>query len=98
MRLWAIGRYDLGLSEDALWRLTLRRYDALHARWKAREHREDYRTATICAAFWEVFRDHDKRLSPYTPEDFMPHYVTPQTPEQMLDAVKVIAATQGGKK
>jgi len=92
--LWAFGRYDLGLSEEEFWSLTLREYSALADRFKDAQKWLDYRTALICSTIYNMLRGSQKALMP---EYFMPGSKKRerQTPEQMLVTMNVYAAAYG---
>ncbi len=61
------------------------------------EEREDQRAGVIAATFANLFADR-KGKSPYTWEDFLrPRPKPPQTWQQMLATVEMIAAARGDK-
>jgi hypothetical protein len=101
LSLWAVGRYDLGLSEDDFWDLWFNEYDELCKQHLAHEEAEDFRSAQIACLFANAFRDQKKRRSPFTIDDFMPSRAAEpkrnQTPEEMLTVVMAINAALGGK-
>jgi hypothetical protein len=89
LELWAIGRYDLRLSEEEFWwEITPKRLDALMKRL-GRDAWMHIRSAFLCALLGNVFNK-DANL---TIEDFMPGQERKpkqrQTPEQMLAIVKL---------
>ncbi|MCL5290562.1 MAG: hypothetical protein M1489_05995 [Firmicutes bacterium] len=89
------------MSERDFWRLTLRQFDALVSRHMASQEREDYRAGMICAILANIHRDEKKRRQPFTPLDFIPgrtrgRVQAPQTPEDMLQTVKLLNAAFGG--
>jgi hypothetical protein len=67
--LWAVARYDLRISEEEFWRLTLKHYDALVRRFnEERKERQRY-MANILAKLHNVHRGpKDKAVRP---EDFL---------------------------
>jgi len=93
--LWSFGRYDLRLSEDEVWGLTLRELRALSDRHKDSQSWLDYRAALICTVMANMWRDPKSKA--LVPSDFMPGEKTSQqTPEQMLATVKLLNSAYGG--
>lgn len=68
---WALGRVDLGLSEDEFWHLSPGLFDALWARVEAAHERALEGHAMVCAAVTNVHIDPEKS-SPVLPDYFMP--------------------------
>lgn len=68
---WALGRVDLGLSEDEFWHLSPGLFDALWARVEAAHERALEGHAMVCAAVTNVHIDPEKG-SPVSPDYFMP--------------------------
>jgi hypothetical protein len=68
---WAIGRFDLGLSEEEFWALTPRKFRALLKRLNRRERENEWLNARIIATIYNVNLDPKKRTKPYQAEDFM---------------------------
>ena len=99
--LWSFGRYNLQLSEDEFWVLTLREFIALSERYKDSQDWLDYRAALICSVMANLWSDTRKRKKPYSPSDFMPEgrkeRSVQQTPEQMFTIVKMLNAAYGGR-
>ena len=94
--MWAFGRYDLNLSEDDFWNLSIKEYKSLSIRHSANQDWLNYRSALICAVMVNMWRD-PKKSKPCKPQDFMPkHETKKQTPEQMLAAVKLLNSAYGG--
>jgi len=93
-----MGRYDLKLSENDFWDLTLKDLVALIDRYKSNEEWLNYRTALISAIVANTARDPKRKPAPYTPDDFMPTGRKPktQTPEQMFEQVKLLNVMFGG--
>ena len=90
MALWAIGRFDLHLSEDEYNKLTLTQFNALMERFQVQQEWQNYRAALICSVLANIYRD-SKKGKAFTPQDFMPgqrREQHKQTPEQMLNAIK----------
>lgn len=80
--------------------LTPREFVALLKRYIDGQELLNYRTGLVCATLANLWRD--SRTKPYTPQDFMPghapvHGRSQQTPEQMLEMVKILNAAFGGK-
>jgi len=100
LNLWSFGRFNLGLSDEEFWHLTLAQFNALAKRYDEQQERQDYRAALICTVLAEINRDRKKRPRPFKPEDFMPkrgRKQKPMTDEQMLAQAKIITAALGGK-
>jgi hypothetical protein len=93
--LWAFGRYDLQLSDNEFWGLTLREFNALCARHKDNQDWLNYRAALICTVMANIWRASNTRA--FEIKDFMPNICREiQTPEQMLANVKILNTTFGG--
>ena len=102
MTLWAIGRFDLGLSEQEFWRLTLRELAALLKRWRFDQERADWRAGMVASVIANIHRDRKRRSKPFTPQDFMPHQRRKKsglqkTWQQQLRVVEMLNVAFGGK-
>ena len=88
--MWAFAIYDLGLSDEGFWKLTLKRFAALAERYHLSIERQHYHAALICAVLANIHRD-PKKSQPFSPADFMPGYrkKEPQTPQQMLNVIQM---------
>ena len=88
--MWAFAIYDLGLTEDSFWKLTLKRFTALAERHNLSLERQHFHSALICAVLANIFRDPNKTQA-FTPDDFMPGRSKrqPQTPQQMLNVIQM---------
>jgi hypothetical protein len=76
--------------------MTPREYEALLARKRVAKEGDDYRTAAIICATYNVWRD--SRSDPLTPADIIgKKKKETQSPEDMLRMVKSLHATLGGK-
>jgi len=98
--LWAIGIYDLRLSDEQFWQLTPAQFNALVKRKMIDEEQKDYRTALICSVIANVFRDKKKRRKPFKPQDFMPQrrkQKRKQTWQEQLALVQILNVAFGGK-
>jgi len=103
--VWAIGRFDLGLSEEELWNLTLPEFNALLERKRERDERADLRAGTVAAVIANAFRSKGTRA--YGPADFMPtlqrHERRQPWQKQLATAMviteiaKIRAEKEGGK-
>lgn len=69
--MWAVGRYDLQLTDAEFWDLTYPEFEALYARHKARLQVEEYHSALICSVLANINRDRKHRIKPFSPRDFM---------------------------
>lgn len=75
--------------------MTPREFEALAARKKIEREGDDYRTAAIICATYNVWRD--AKTEPLTPEDIMgKKKKEKQTPEDMLRVVENLHAMFGG--
>lgn len=90
--MWAIGRFDLGLSEDEIWRTSIAEFNALRERQLKHERRQDYRTLLICCTLINTIL---RPREPLRPEDFLP--AKPQTPQEQLAVIKMANAAFGGE-
>ena len=68
--MWAVGRYDLRLSEDEFWHLTPRQFMALKERHEADQEWKNFRAGVIASTIANALRS--KGSKTYKPEDFMP--------------------------
>lgn len=68
---WALGRFDLGLSEDEFWHLSPGLFDALWQRFEQAHERYLEGHAMTCAAVTNVHIDPEKS-APVSPDFFMP--------------------------
>ncbi|AQU06109.1 hypothetical protein B1772_04745 [Dehalococcoides mccartyi] len=97
--MWATARYDLHLTEDQFWRLTLKEYAALLKHHRINMEWQDYRAGLICSVLANINRDPKKHTKPYTPADFMPQKnPTKMTPEQMLAQIKLLNTVYNGNE
>lgn len=93
MTLWAIGKYDLHLSDKEFWSLTLREFSALCDRRAIEVERADFRSSVLCslvANAWFKKQSGGK----FSYKDFMPElqaeeHKRKQTPEDMLNSIKL---------
>ena len=100
--MWAVGRYDLKLSEEELWGLTLKEFGLLVERYNAEVERQDFRVALVCSVLANIYRDDKRRAEPFTPEDFMPDYGTRREPveedeKEELDYLLELTKNLGGQ-
>lgn len=90
----------MGLSEEALWSLTLAQFNALAERHADEQEAFNYRAALVCSIIAEVNRNPKKRHRPYTPSDFMPKKKKAKvqlTGEQMKKQLAMINIALGGE-
>jgi len=92
--MWAVGIYDLRLTESAFWSLTLRKLALLIKRHSLEQERQDYRSAMICTLLYNINRGKGKKA--LSPTDFMPRAKTEKTAEQMFQTVKALNKLYGG--
>ena len=93
--MWAVGIYDLHLQDDQFWRLTLRDFSFLMKRHEAHQERLDFRAALVCSVIANVNRGKNQKA--FNPKDFMPKKKKVQTPQEMLEHVKVLHKALGGE-
>ena len=92
--MWAVGVYDLRLTDGQFWQLTLKEYMKLADRLLADRERQDYRAALVCTVVANAHRD--SKQKPYRPQDFMPKKKRSKTAQEMLEHVKVLHKALGG--
>lgn len=92
-----MGRYDLGLSEDEFWGLTLRGFNALAKRLIKKDEWLNYRAGMICSVVANSVRSKGAKV--FTPEDFFPTTSTDkaQSWETILSKVTMLNAVFGGE-
>ena len=61
MALWAIGKFDLGLTEEEFFALTPRQFFALQDRWLCRIEVADYQAAFVASAIINSMRGKDSK-------------------------------------
>ena len=94
--MWSIGIYDLRLTEDQFWRLTLGEFNSLCLRHKEAKRAELFNSALICSVIANVNRGKGKA---YSPADFMPKEQKQKQKMSMQDMISVlrqVTAAQGG--
>lgn len=71
--MWAVGIYDLGLTDEQWRRLTLRKYDALVKRFSNKLEREDFRIAKLSAVAYNAngVKRKSGNKDPWSVDDFM---------------------------
>ena len=96
MVLWSIGRYDLRLSEDEFWQLSLKEFNLLMKRHKEQRSAELYNSALICATIANVNRSKGKH---FQPSDFMPKEKKKKKMNinEMAEILKAITLANGGE-
>lgn len=94
--MWAIGRYDLGLTDNEFWGLTLLQFNKLCERHKEKRSADLFNSALICSVIANVNRQKGK---PFTPQDFMPKEKKRNVMkmEDMLEVLKSFTLAQGGE-
>lgn len=94
--MWAIARYDLGLSEAEFWQLTPRLFEELSDRWKAAQARADRRAGEVVAMLYNINRDRKADPRGKAWDDWFPQEdrSEPQTDDQMFAAMKMLALMQ----
>jgi hypothetical protein len=98
-QLWAIARFDLGLSGREFGRLSYRTMDALLARYNLRRETEDFRAGQICAIVANCLAPRKGR--PHGPHNFfgsLKQIEQTQSPLEMLAQIELINATQNAKR
>ena len=100
MRLWAVARYDLRLTEEEFWRLTPRQFFALQDRWLNEVEIRDYHAALVATILANIHRPKTKK--PFKITDLMPDRrgrkaaEPKQTWQQQLALVKQLHLLFGG--
>ncbi|MCK9583182.1 MAG: DUF4035 domain-containing protein [Endomicrobiales bacterium] len=97
--MWAVGRFDLGLSEDDFWDLTLLEFDYLCKRKQLNDTRIERYSAQISWLIYSVNRSKDSKALKI--DDFMIKYEKEkpknQTFQQMKSIAKQITKALGGE-
>jgi len=77
----------------------MREYEALLERRDSGREFKLYNSAAVVCAIYNVNRDTKRHPDPFTPEEFLGKKKDQgkQTPEQMLEMVKVLHAAFGGR-
>lgn len=74
--LWAVGRYDLRLTDTEFWQMVPRQFAALMDRRRGRILRQEFSAGVVASA---VYATRGVKLSP---QKFMPSWKEPKKPEQ----------------
>lgn len=90
---WAFARYDLGLSEEEFWELSLEQLMALRNRYLQNMKMQNWFTAQICSVIANANRKKGSR--PFKAKDFMLDYPelkvqNGQSEEYLLNKVRII--------
>ena len=83
--MWAIGRFDLRLSEEEFWKLSPRQLVALLDRANREQEWQNYRAALVASVIANTVASKGKS---YKPEDFMPKGGKKKTWQEQLAIVK----------
>lgn len=96
--MWAVGIYDLGLTNEQWERLTLRRYDALVKRFSNKLEREDLRIAKLSAVAYNANRVKRKgnNKRPWSVDDFMGRKTKIMPWQQQLQVAEMLNKAFGG--
>ena len=103
-KLWAIGRFDLHLTEADLWQLTFREFSALVSRSQeveqAREYNANYRVATILATIVNAANALGGSKTRVKADDFLAERSEPikPDPDQLLEELRHWNASMGGEE
>lgn len=92
--IWSFGIINLGLSDDQLWRLTLKEYSLLVDRYMENEEKADRRVGRLMAMLANLNKDPKKGKS-YSEDDFIPR--AKETKVQSVEEQKAILARMGRK-
>ena len=86
--MWATAVYDIGLTTEQFYSLTLRQFMALHDKFRESERRLDRRCARLAAVIVNTAGKFSKKS--YTEDDFMPGGKEPkqQSMEEMIAILK----------
>lgn len=98
-QLWAIARFDLGLSGREFGRLSYRTLDALLSRLNLRRETEDYRFGQVCAVVANCLSPRKGR--PHAPHNFfgsLKGIEQRQSPLEMLAQIELINAQQNSRQ
>ncbi len=86
-QLWAIGRYDLGLSDDEFWRLTPAQFAALCDRMEAEREHAEYCAALVIAEMGNMQRA--EGAVPLEPGLFMRKHAAAAIERRQINEAKV---------
>lgn len=92
---WAIGRFDLGLSEEEFWSLSPKKFFLLLDRLQRREREHEWLAHRIVATIVNVNIDPKKRKTPYQAEYFMRQYK--KEPDAKAFQKRMMAQTESQK-
>ena len=85
--MWAVARYDLGLTSEEFFRLTPRQYDALLKRREYETQQAEFLFAQLTSYFINFSMCHPK--DPTKPRDFMPSmWGNPEPPAKRVKLTK----------
>ena len=92
-QLWAVAVYELRLTSEQFWRLTPKQFWALLERYREGERRKDARAALVAATMANIFRDPQKRSTPYSVADFLDPEPNPeQEQSELTETIKRLQA------
>lgn len=99
LELWAFARYDLGLSDEEFWDLSVEQFNALIERHITEQENRDLRAAQICCVLANIHRDTRKKPRPFEIKDFLPQRrpKKPKTEKQMENDLTAVAIALGGE-
>lgn len=88
--MWAIARFDFGIEEREIGRLTLGEFDALRKRHTERDHRAQILAGIIASTVWNARPFQKEGTEPASVLDFCPDLREPkaaQTEEEMIEEI-----------
>jgi len=96
--LWAVGVYDLGLSNEQWRRLTLLQYDALVKRLSNKIEREENRIAKLSAIIYNAngVKRRGASKKPWAVSDFLPKKETRKPWQEQLKLAEMLNKAFGG--
>ena len=102
--MWSIGRFDLGLSDDEFWSLTIPHFNALVARLKKKfdyeaaiQKREDYRSGLVASVLYNTKLSKKNRNKAKEPLDWFKSKSTNNTVDKQKLAAMNWAKALGGE-
>ena len=95
MQLWAVGRYDLGLTEAEFWELSFKGFDLLSKRQALAQYRAWERTAGLMCMVYNVHRSRRQRALKV--KDILKNpFEKKQTARDMARFLEELTRKQGG--
>ena len=92
--MWAIGRYDLRLTEDDFQRVSVRRFAALYDRFLSQKQHSDFMVGLLCSVTANFSMGKVPGSEPLQPDDFVPWLPEPEVELTTGDEIKAFIDAQ----